>query len=121
MSHDSRPIKEERVKSHVKKLLKKYAAYYFMPVQSGYGGQSLDFLCSHKSRFFAIETKAPGHHLTPRQELIRTEIEAGGGVVFVIGEFFELGDHHFDQTKIKPKLKKHFSGMEELEGWLLLG
>ena len=86
MSHDTRPIKEERVKNHVKKLLKKYAAHYFMPVQSGYGGQSLDFLCCHKGRFFAVETKAPGKHLTPRQDLIRDEIQTAGGTVFVIGE-----------------------------------
>lgn len=121
MSHDPRPIKEERVKNHVKRLLKKYAAYYFMPVQSGYGGQSLDFLCSHKTRFFAVETKAPGQHLTPRQELIREEIEAAGGVVFIVGESYELGDHHLEPPNHKPKLKKQFSGMEELEGWLLLG
>ncbi len=117
MSHDLRPIKEERVKEHVKRLLKKYSAYYFMPVQSGYGGQTLDFLGCHKSRFFAIETKAPGHHLTPRQELIREEIESKGGVVFVIGEdAIWIGDNPHARRKLRT-----FSGMEELEGWLLLG
>ena len=121
MSHDLRPIKEERVKEHVKRLLKKYAAHFFMPVQSGYGGQSLGFLCCHKSRFFAVETKAPGKHMTARQVLVREDIQAAGGVVFVIGEIFIPGEHVIYQSTPEPVLKNTFSGMEELEGWLLLG
>lgn len=108
MSHDPRPIKEERVKKRVKKLFVTYDVSYFMPVQSGYGSTSLDFLCCHKGRFLAVETKAPGKFLTTRQELIRDEIQAAGGVVFVVGEEYD------------PDYKK-FSGEEELEGWLLLG
>lgn len=116
MSHDTRPIKEERVKGRVKKLLKKYGAYYFMPVQSGFGAASLDFLGCHQGRFFAVETKAPGKHLTARQELIQQMIEAVGseGIVFVIGEQFVPGE-------VAVTRKDTFSGMEALEGWLLLG
>ena len=121
MSHDTRPIKEERVKEHVKRLLKKYATHFFMPVQSGYGSQSLDFLCCHKGRFFAVETKAPGKHLTARQELIRDMIERAGGTVFVVGEqaLYWTGEDK-NGLGVRKKLKT-FTGMEALEGWLLLG
>lgn len=122
MSHDPRPIREERVKKRVKKMLTEYGASYFMPVQSGYGSSSLDFLCCHKGRFFAVETKAPGKHMTSRQELIRDEIEAAGGVVFVIGEKYIPGDHTMSVSHLgKKDIKDKFSGEEALEGWLLLG
>ncbi len=119
MSHDPRPIKEERVKKRVKKLFQTYEVSYFMPVQSGYGSSSLDFLACHKGRFLAVETKAPGKHLTQRQELIRDEIEAAGGTVFVVGESFIPGDREIYNGK-KP-INDKFSGEEALEGWLLLG
>ena len=115
MSHGPRPIKEERVKERVKKLLRKYGAYCLMPVQSGFGSAALDFICCHQGRFFAVETKAPGKHLTARQELIQQLIEAAGGTVFVVGE-----RAIYWESKDKKKLKT-FSGMEALEGWLLLG
>ena len=111
MSDGSRPIKtvrEKTVKNKVGKLLKKYECYWFMPVQSGYGSATLDYLGTHKGRFFAIETKAPGKSPTARQELTMALINAAGGAVFVIGEAY-------NQTT------KAFSGMNELESWLLLG
>jgi protein involved in polysaccharide export with SLBB domain len=37
-----------------------------------------------KGLFVSIETKAPGKHLTPRQEIVKAAIEAAGGVVFVV-------------------------------------
>ena len=111
MSDDTRPIKtirEKTVKDRVKKVLKRHNCYFFMPVQTGYGAPTLDFLGCHRSRFFSVETKAPGKKPTPRQELIMALINASGGAVFVIGE-------SYNQTA------KTFSGMEELEAWLLLG
>ncbi len=103
----------------VKKLLTKYGAYMFMPVQSGYGAPGLDFYGCHKGRMFAVETKRPGKHLTPRQELIKEAVEKAGGIVFVIGEAFMPGDHVNASGNIH--MKDTFSGMEALEGWLLLG
>lgn len=108
MPNDSRPIKEKLVKEHVKRMLKSYDAYYFMPVQSGYGSSTLDIIGCHKSRFFSVETKAPGKKLSPRQELVMDVINAAGGVVFVIGEQHLPTDNTF-------------SGMAALEAWLLLG
>lgn len=58
--------------------------YYHMPVQTGLGRPSLDFIGSHYGKFFAIETKVEKKDPTPRQlETIR-QIQMAGGKVFVI-------------------------------------
>lgn len=88
---------EGKVKEEVKKLLKRFGVYYFMPVQTGMGKPGLDFYCCFKGHFFAIETKAEGNKLTPRQEATRDEIATAGGDVFVI-----IGDY----------------GLAALEQWL---
>lgn len=80
---------EGRVKSKVKKAIKRlqtegHKLYYHMPVQNGMGAPSLDFVGCAYGRFFGIETKAPGQNPTKRQEMTIDEMEAGGGVTFVI-------------------------------------
>src|SRR5690606_41709217 len=65
---------EGRVKEKVKALLRRYGAYYFMPVQYGYGAPSVDFLVCHQGFFAAIETKAEGKKPTKRQALVLQEI-----------------------------------------------
>ena len=44
---------EGRIKEYVKKHLRKIGAYFFMPVQVGYGETSLDFLCCVDGKFVA--------------------------------------------------------------------
>lgn len=79
---------EGKIKKQVKELLVNYSHYHFMPVQSGYGRRTLDFLVCFNGLFVAIETKAPGEKLTVQQEKIKDEINAAGGVVIVVdGEF----------------------------------
>ena len=64
-----------------------------MPVQNGMGAPSLDFICCHKGVYFAVETKAPGKKLTPRQEHTVSQIQKAGGKCFVVdGDGFELDD-----------------------------
>lgn len=76
---------EGKVKRKVSTILKAaQEVYYFMPVQTGYGSPTLDYLGCSKGRAFAIETKAPGKKLTVRQEAIRKEMERAGMKVFVI-------------------------------------
>jgi hypothetical protein len=76
---------EGKVKAKVKKALNALPrCYSFMPVQMGMGAATLDYLCCINGRFVAIETKAPGKKLTPRQELTQTTIQEAGGFVFVI-------------------------------------
>lgn len=98
---------EGKVKDEVRPLLKQYGAYTHSPVQNGMGKPSLDFVCCCRGRYFAVETKAPGNHLTPRQELTKKEIEDAGGKVFVVGEIEYSQNHH------------RYSGLAELEAWLL--
>lgn len=75
---------EGKVKDQVKKILKEYQAYWFMPVQNGMGAPALDFHCICQGVGFCIETKAPGKKPTARQANTILHIEAAGGKTFVI-------------------------------------
>lgn len=76
---------EGRIKEKVKKILKASPqCYYHMPVQNGMGAPTLDFVGCSFGRYFAIETKAPGHKPTPRQEATIAAMRAAGAEVFVI-------------------------------------
>lgn len=81
---------EGRVKNKVKALLKQYGAYWHMPVQNGMGAPSLDFVCCHRGRYFAIETKAGNKGPTPRQEATMNAIRAAGGLAFLVNELTGL-------------------------------
>lgn len=74
---------EGRLKDQVKAFLKEKGAYYHMPVPSGYGSPTLDFVGCYQGLFIAVETKAPGKEPTARQEAtIRTMRAAGGWVIW---------------------------------------
>lgn len=76
---------EGRVKAKISKLLKQADnCYYFMPVQTGYGGVTLDYLGWSKGRPFGIEAKAPGKEPTMRQKITMRNMEEAGGKTFVI-------------------------------------
>lgn len=96
---------EGRVKKKVKALLSTYGAYQDWPVPAGYGKPTLDCIGCHKGRYFAIETKAPGKHLTPRQEDTKANMEAAQGKVFVV-----VGSEENNPDT--------WTGFMELEEWL---
>ena len=75
---------ESKVKAKLKAYLRGHGDYYFMPVQTGLGSTTLDFLVCNAGRFQAYECKAPGKKLTPRQELVSKQIRAAGGDVGVV-------------------------------------
>ena len=75
---------ESKVKKKVKALLDQHGAWHNWPVPVGYGVPMLDCVGCYHGRFFAIETKAEGAVLTPRQEFTKEQIEFAGGRVFVI-------------------------------------
>lgn len=75
---------EADVKKRVSAYLSSLHCYWRMPVPGGYGRPSLDYEGCWMGWFFAIETKAPGEWLTPRQRGTAREIWASGGAVFVI-------------------------------------
>jgi len=92
---------EGKVKRKVSELLSKQKRmYYEMPVPSGFGKTTLDYIGCHYGRFFAIETKAPGGKPTDRQSTTIAQMEASGAKVFVV-----IGDE----------------GMQELTDWLTEG
>ena len=92
---------EGKVKRKVKELLSAHGAYWFCPVQTGMGARTLDFLGTHSGRGFAIETKAPGKHMTEQQRAIADRIEKSGGKVFEInGNYTELEEW----LKAQPQL-----------------
>ena len=55
-----------------------------MPVQTGMGATSLDFLACQLGEFVAYECKARGKKMTPRQELVARQINAAGGKVYLV-------------------------------------
>ncbi len=77
---------EGKIKKGVKQLLTAHGAYYHMPVVTGYGSPSIDFVGCHRGRFFGIETKAGDGKPTPRQEMTFEAIASAGGAAFVINE-----------------------------------
>lgn len=83
---------EGKVKARVSALLKATnGLYYFMPVPSGYGESTLDYIGCYRGKLFAVETKAPGKKPTNRQQQIIEAILRAGGAVFVIdGDTTEL-------------------------------
>jgi hypothetical protein len=98
---------EGKVKHQVKQLLDAAGAWHNWPVPGGYGIPMLDCVGCIDGFFFAIETKAPGQHLTPRQEFTKAQMEAAGAKVFIIGE-----------KVIERDPDTWYSGMQELEEWL---
>ena len=72
---------EAKVKAALKKWLGP-KTYWFMPVQTGYGASTLDFLVCLDGKFVAYECKAAGRDLTPRQLLVARQIWAAGGSAF---------------------------------------
>jgi len=76
---------EGKIKRAVSRAIAKFPnVYKFMPVPAGFGPSSLDYLLCVNGHFLAIETKAPGKKLTPRQQLCAKQITDAGGLVLVI-------------------------------------
>lgn len=74
---------ESKVKAEIIFNLKKRGAYYFMPVQTGYGARTVDILACLDGRFVAIECKAGRNKPTAMQEKTLTDVRACGGVAVV--------------------------------------
>ena len=73
---------EKHVKDALRAYLKEIGAYYFMPVQTGYGATTLDFLICHRGVFYGVETKRPGiARPTPAQAVCMSQIVHAGGAV----------------------------------------
>lgn len=77
---------EGKVKDQVKRLLAQYKPrlYAHWPVQNGMGEPTLDCNGAINGRAYAIETKAPGKKMTPRQEVTAAGMRLAGIRVFEI-------------------------------------
>ncbi len=79
---------EGKVKDMVRRTMRQAypTCYRFMPVQNGMGAPALDFYYCVRGVFVAIETKAPGKKVTPRQQQTIEEIDAAGGIAVVVSD-----------------------------------
>lgn len=113
---------EAKVKEVVKRLLKMYGCYQHWPVQTGYGAACLDCHACYNGMYFVVETKAPGKHLTPRQEITIEDVQNAGGKTFVVGEkiIHRKGDTIHDRYEGRQWNARRdiYSGEQELEYWL---
>lgn len=74
---------EGKVKKEIKQGLDRLGIYYFMPVQTGYGKKSLDFICCMKGKFLSIEAKAGKNKTSLQQDTMMKEIKQAGGLAVV--------------------------------------
>ena len=81
---------EGKVKAEVKKYLKKIGAYYFMPVQTGYGAAGVDFYICYEGWFIAVETKAGEAIPKPRQRKVLEDVDSCGGLSLCINDVESL-------------------------------
>jgi hypothetical protein len=78
---------EGYVKNKVREYLRSLGdVYYVMPVQTGYGVATLDFLICRRGAFIGLEAKAGHGKMTPRQTQIARYIEAAGGRALLVNE-----------------------------------
>lgn len=71
---------ESKLKRDLKVYLTAIGAYYYMPVPTGFGTRTVDFLGCWRGRFFAIETKSPGRQATPSQARTLEAVREAGGI-----------------------------------------
>jgi len=78
---------EGDVKSKVKDILNGIGAWWYMPVQTGYGVKGIpDFVCCLNGKFIGIETKFGKNDLSKWQKVQIERIKDANGTVFVINE-----------------------------------
>jgi len=81
---------EGKVKAEVKKYLNDLGAYYFMPVQTGYGRRGVDFYICYHGQFIALETKGGEAVPSPSQRKVLTDVEQCGGLSLCINDVESL-------------------------------
>lgn len=88
---------ESKTKDRIKVVLKKHGGWWNMPVQSGYGATTLDFICAHPitKELFLIEAKAHREKMTERQVAMTADARRKGHKVFVIDDQFAGCDCRF--------------------------
>lgn len=104
---------EGRVKVVVKRIILAYKPHIYSHwiVTNGMGHPTLDCIGWVDGDAFAVETKAAGEKLTPRQVVTMHDMQAGGGTVFAIIGRDELVLAEFDawlhERVMRTIAKKH--------------
>jgi hypothetical protein len=84
---------EGRIKNKIKKLLDiQNDVYYFMPISTGFGKRTVDYLICVRGQFVAVEAKRPGGKATSKQASVLLEIENAGGSTFVVNDEASLAE-----------------------------
>lgn len=98
---------EGRTKTRIKKMLKEVNAWFYMPVQGGYGATTLDFIVAHPltGKTVLIEAKENRKPPTDRQASMLADAEAHGIKCFVCDD--EADD-----------LKPRFESVESIKQYL---
>jgi len=92
---------EGRVKEAVKKLLKTWGIWFYMPVSNGMGVHGIpDLICCYEGLLIGIETKSPLKNpttedqrwkkATPNQQNRITEIRNAGGIALVVDDVVQV-------------------------------
>lgn len=108
---------EGRVKDQIKKLLKHYGIWSYMPVQNGMGVVGIpDIICCYEGLFIGIETKAPNkrpttfeqrwNKATANQKNRLTEIQESGGIA-IVADDVEQVRHLLDEIKPLAELNRN--------------
>ena len=80
-------VNEAGVKREVKRLLKKYGWFYWMPPANVFGRAGIaDFNAVRGGRFLAVETKFGSNRPTPLQQQFLNDVVAHGGLAMVVTE-----------------------------------
>lgn len=92
---------EGKVKDAVKRLLKRWGIWFYMPVSNGMGVHGIpDLMCCYEGLLIGIETKAPNKNPTtweqrwnkasPNQQNRMTEIRQAGGIAIVVDDVAQV-------------------------------
>lgn len=79
---------EGKVKAKITKLLKSYgkSVWYFMPVPSGFGVRTVDYIGFVRGVGFVVEAKREGKDATDMQKLTLQTIREAGAAAFVVND-----------------------------------
>lgn len=84
---------ESKVKDEIKAELTKLGAYFFMPVQMGFGARTVDILACLAGKFLAVECKRPeGGVLTSNQRGVLAAVRRAGGIAVVATSWADVAE-----------------------------
>lgn len=95
---------EGKIKAKINKALKTVGPIFkYMPVPTGFGRATLDYLLCYRRGFVAVEAKKDAaSELTPRQMITINELLAAGARVFVVYDQASLEEMINEMKFVSP-------------------